>query len=167
MAETFKQYKQRILGYLGQQDPIKVWAATPGKLERRFRGVPRKKLRQRPARGKWSATEIVAHLAEIEIVIGWRLRQVLAKNGTRIQAMDQDRWALVGNYNRRDPQKLLRQFRAVREANLDMLKVGGRRRWKNYGLHEERGRETIAEQLRLYAGHDLNHLRQLKELLKR
>jgi hypothetical protein len=154
MAETFKQYKQRIFGYLGKQDPLKVWAATPGKLERLFRGVPRKKLRRRPARGKWSATEIVAHLAEIEIVI-------------RIQAMDQDRWAAVGNYNRRDPRKLLRQFRAVREANLDMLKVAGRKRWKNYGLHEERGRETVAEQLRLYAGHDLNHLRQLKGLLKR
>jgi hypothetical protein len=81
--------------------------------------------------------------------------------------MDQDRWAAVGNYNRRDPRKLLRQFRAVREANLDMLKVAGRKRWKNYGLHEERGRETVAEQLRLYAGHDLNHLRQLKGLLKR
>jgi hypothetical protein len=167
MAETFQQYKKRIVGYLGKQDPLKVWWATPKKLERLIRGVPRKKLERRPAPGKWSAVEILAHLAEVEIVIGWRLRSVLARNRVRIQAMDQDRWAESGNYRRRDPRQSIALFRAVRESNLRLLRSAPRRKWKHYGIHEERGKESVADQVRLYAGHDLNHLRQLKALLRR
>jgi len=167
MAETFKQYKQRVLGYLGKQDPLKVWRATPGRLARLIRGVPASKLRRRPAPGKWSVAEILAHLSESEIVIGYRLRNVLATNRVRVQAMNEKAWAQSGNYARRDPRQSLELFRSVRKSNLALMKSAPRRRWEHYGHHEERGKESIADMLRLYAGHDLNHRQQIERILKK
>jgi hypothetical protein len=167
MAETFKQYKRRILGYLGKQDPLKVWRATPNRLTRLIRGLPGSRLRRRPAPGKWSVTEILAHLSEIEIVIGYRLRNVLATNRVRIQAMNEKAWADSGKYARRDPRRSLALFRTLRASNLALMNSVPRSKWKNYGHHEERGKETIADMLRLYAGHDLNHRQQIERILRR
>lgn len=168
MAETFKQYKQRIFSYVGKQDPLKVQAATPAKLERLFRGVPRKRLVHRPARGKWSPAEIAAHLADTELVMGWRLRQMLASPGARIQAFDQDRWAKALNYARRDPRDSVAAFKVLRTSNLALLRSIPRKKWNLfYGMHEERGKESVGVLAQLYAGHDLNHLQQLQRALKR
>ena len=72
MAETFEEYRNRILGYLGDRDPIRVQRATPARLHRLIRGVPSRVLARRPAPGKWSIVEIVAHLADAELAMGWR-----------------------------------------------------------------------------------------------
>jgi len=167
MAETFKQYKQRVLGYLGKRDPLRIMQATPNRLARLIRGVPASKLRRRPAPGKWSVAEILAHVSEIEMVIGYRLRNVLATNRVRIQAMNENTWAESGNYARRDPRRSLELFRALRASNLGLMKSVPRRKWKHYGYHEERGKESIADMLCLYAGHDLNHRQQIERILKK
>lgn len=165
MAESMQQYVKRVLGYLGKQHPLKVQQATAGRLARLVRGVPRKKLLRRPAPGKWAAGEILAHLADTELVFGYRCRAMLARNGMRIQAFDQEVWARTAKYARLDPRKSLERFRVLRESNLALLKSLPRRKWSSYGVHEERGRETIARTVRLYAGHDLNHLQQISRIL--
>ena len=167
MAETFKQYKQRVLGYLGKKDSLRIMQATPNRLARLLRGVPAGKLRRRPASGKWSVAEILAHVSEIEIVIGYRLRNVLATNRVRIQAMNENAWAESGNYARRDPRRSLELFRALRASNLGLMTSVPRRKWKHYGYHEERGKESVADMLRLYAGHDVNHRQQIERILKK
>ena len=75
MKETPQEYTRRILGHVEGQDPLKVEARTAMKLERLINGVPASKLRKRPAPGKWSVAEILAHLADSEIVRGWRMRR--------------------------------------------------------------------------------------------
>lgn len=168
MAETFKQYLQRLNGYLGKRDPLQVQQATPRRLARLLRGVPQKKLRRRPARGKWSAAEIVAHLSDTEIAMAWRLRQMLGSPGVRLEAFDQDDWARALKSSRKDARTSLALFKTMRESNLTVLRSVPRRKWKScYGMHAERGRETVAAVVRLYAGHDLNHLGQIERLLKR
>ena len=164
--ETGRQYTRRILKNLGKDDPMKVLAATPRKLERLLDGLSRAKAKKRPGKGKWSIAEIVAHLAEAELVIGYRMRLMAGSNGTRIQVMDQDAWVKGGNYNDRPAQMSLEHFRSLRKANLDFLRVIPRSRWNNFGRHPERGRETIRRTTQLYAGHDLNHLKQI-EAIKR
>src|ERR1039458_5219921 len=77
MNETAQQYTQRILAHTQDQDPLKVQAATPKRLDRLVKGVTTAKLRKRPAPEKWSVAEILAHLADVEIVIGWRMRSIL------------------------------------------------------------------------------------------
>ena len=165
MKETPQEYIQRILGQLEGQDPLKVQAGTPKKLERLIKGVPASRLRKRPAPGKWSAGEILAHLADCEIVTGWRMRQILGAPGTPLQAFDQDGWAAAGHYEKRDARKSLEQFRAAREGNLALLKTLTPEQWKHHGMHAERGVETIAQIVRMMAGHDLNHLGQVERIV--
>jgi uncharacterized damage-inducible protein DinB len=165
MQETVEQYKQRMMGYLGNQNPWKVQAATAGKIERLVKKAPRAKLAKRPAPGKWSVAEILAHLADTEIVAGWWMRSILGAPGTAIAAFDQDKWAEAENYAKRDPKMSLRVFQILREANLSLLKSLQPEQWKQFGVHAERGEESIERILQMMAGHDLNHLRQIEAIL--
>jgi hypothetical protein len=165
MKETPQEYIKRMLGNAEGLDPLKVEAGTPKKLERLIKGVPAAKLRKRPAPGKWSVAEILAHLADSEMVRGWRMRQILGAPGTPIQAFDQDAWAAAGHYEKRDARKSLEQFRVAREANLALLKSLTPEQWKHHGMHAERGVETIEQVTCMMAGHDLNHLGQVERIV--
>jgi hypothetical protein len=153
------------MGKLTGQEPLKVQAATPKKIERLIKGASTAKLRKRPAPGKWSVAEIVAHLADAEIVIGWRVRCILAAPGTPIQAYDQDAWAEAGQYAKRNPHATLPQLRAAREANLALYKSLTAEQWKRFGMHSERGQESVEQIARMIAGHDVNHLQQIERIL--
>ena len=78
MNETVQNYVDRILGYTQGQEPLKVQAATASALARLVKGVSPAKLRKRSAPEQWSVVEILAHLADSEIVCGWRLRAIQA-----------------------------------------------------------------------------------------
>jgi len=164
VQETPQQYVRRILGYVEGKNPFAVQTSTPRRIERMLRGLTGAQLRRRPAPGKWSIGEIVAHLAETELVGGYRIRMILSKNGTPIQAFDQDDWAKNSNYARQDPRQSLELFRALREANLRLVRSLRPRKLRRYGIHAERGKESVAKIIRLYAGHDLNHLGQIARL---
>ena len=105
MKETPQEYTVRILANVTGQDPLKVEAGTAKKLDRLIKDVHASKLRRRPAPGKWSVAEILAHLADSEIARSWRIRQILGAPGTVIQAFDQDAWVTAGHYEKRDPRK--------------------------------------------------------------
>lgn len=165
MKETPQQYTQRVVNYLDGKQPLGVQAATAKKIDRLIKGVSPAKLRKRPAPDKWSVSEILAYLADAEIVVGFRMRLILGAPGTPIAAFDQDSWVMSGHYEKRNSQKSLEQFRAVREANLALLKSLTPDQWKYYGMHSERGQETIEHIVRMFAGHDINHLKQIEGIL--
>jgi len=167
MKETPQQYTQRVLGYVEGKKPLAVQAATADKLARLIQGVPVSRLRKRPAPDKWSVSEILAHLADAEIVGGFRMRLILGDPGTPIPAFDQDRWVSSGHYDKRNPRRSVEQFRTLREANLALLKSLTREQWKHHGVHSERGVETIDRIAHMFAGHDLNHLRQIERILRK
>lgn len=167
MKETPQQYTQRIVNYMAGKEPIAVQAATAKKIERLIKGVSSAILRKRPAPDKWSISEILAHLADAEIVGGFRIRFILGAPGSPITAFDQDAWVTSGHYDKRDARKSLEQFRALRQANLALLKSLTPEQWKHYGMHSERGQESIEHIVRMFAGHDLNHLKQIEQILDR
>ena len=70
------------------------------------------------------------------------------------------------DYQRIDARVSLEVFRVLRENNLRMLNSLPRDLWENYGIHSERGKETIAQIVRMYAGHDLNHVAQVEKIVK-
>lgn len=164
MSETPEQYTQRILGHVGGKDPLAVQRDTPGKLAKLVRGLKPAQLRRPPAPGKWSIAEIAAHLAEAELVVGFRLRMMLNKPGVTIQAFDQNVWAATSNYAKQDVKQSLAMFRALREANLRLLRAQPSENLERWGMHEERGKETVAHTVRMIAGHDLNHLGQIEAI---
>jgi hypothetical protein len=165
MKETSQQYLGRILGNLRKASPMAVQAATPKRLERLIRGVPAARLSKRPAPDKWSVGEILAHMAEAEMAGSYRMRSALGESGTPILAFDQDKWAAAGRYSKRQPKHSLATFRALREENLRLLRSLKPAEWRRYGMHQERGRETIERMARMFAGHDLNHIRQIESIL--
>jgi hypothetical protein len=166
MQETVQEYTQRLLSYSEGKDPLRSQQAAPIKLTALLKGKTGKQLTRRPAPDKWSVAEIVAHLADAELAIAWRLRQVLTNNAIPIQPYDQDLWAKTFNYARRDPRQSLANFHTLRQANIALLKSVPRKLWENYGVHAERGNESVNHMVKMVAGHDLNHLRQVEAILK-
>ena len=167
MKETVQEYIQRIQGKIAGKDPLRVQAATPKRLAAVMRRASPAKLRKRPAPDKWSVAEILAHLADAEVVTSWRYRSILGSPGTPIQAYDQDAWATAGHYAKRDARRSLEQFRAFREANLALLKSLTPEQWKHCGMHAERGEESVERVTLMMAGHDINHLEQIEAILGR
>ena len=165
MNETPQQYTHRILGYTDGKQALAVQAATAGKLEILIDGVSVDRLRRRPAPDQWSVSEILAHLADGEIVGGYRLRVILGSPGAPIAAFDQDNWVTSGHYDKRDPLKSLEQFRVLREGNLALLESLEPVQWRHYGVHSERGEESIEHLVHMFAGHDINHLQQIERIL--
>ena len=167
MSETPEQYTRRILGYMEGKEPLAALATTAKKLDRLITGVSTARLRKRPVPEKWSVSEIVAHLGDAEIVGGFRMRLILGSPGTPIVASDQDKWVTSGHYDKRDPWKSLEQFRVLREGNLALLESLEPEQWKHYGVHSERGQESIEHIVRMFAGQDINHLQQIQQILAR
>jgi hypothetical protein len=165
MQETAQQYSQRILGYVEGQDAIKVQRATAAKLKKLIHGLTPKELKWQSGPGKWSIGEVVAHLADAEIVGSWRMRSIIGDSGTTIQPFDQDAWVAVFQYGKRDAKQSVEVFRVLRENNLTMLKGIPPEAWEFYGMHLERGKETIAHVVRMFAGHDTNHLLQIERIV--
>lgn len=165
MKETPQEYTQRILKLIEGKNPLRMQSTTSKKLQRLVKRAPASKLRKRPAPHQWSIAEILAHLADTEIVVGWRIRSILAAPGTSIQAFDQDAWAAAGNYRKRDPRNSLGLFSALRQANLALLKSLSPAQRKHFGLHAERGEESLERIALMIAGHDLNHLSQIERIL--
>jgi hypothetical protein len=163
--ETPSEYTRRILGYVEGEDPLAVLKTTAQRLRTIVLNTPASVLRRQPAPGRWSPAQIITHLADAEVVASYRLRMIIAHDGVDIQAFDQNEWATNLAYEAADPEESVELFDVTRRANLSLLRRVDPRRHDNHGMHSERGRETVKHLIRLYAGHDLNHLGQLERIL--
>ena len=166
MQETPQQYTARISGHVQGKDPMQVQQETAKKLQKLIKPLTKKQLITRPEPNKWSIAEILAHLADAELVGSWRYRSIIGNNGVTVQAFDQDVWATTLDYAKQDPKVSLETYRLLRENNLRMLKALPKHLWENYGMHQERGKESISHLVAMFAGHDLNHLAQIENIAK-
>ncbi len=165
MKETPQEYTQRVLGYIEGKEPMDVLAATPKKLARLVKDLPKKRMARRSAEGRWSVTEVLAHLADTEMVYGYRIRLILEGGGAPIQGIDQDAWARFSDYPEQKPERSLEAFRINRERLLWLLKRLPEESWEQFGMHSERGRETVRRTVELLAGHDVAHMKQIRRQL--
>jgi hypothetical protein len=116
-----------------------------------------------PAPGKWSATEIVCHLADCEIAFAFRLRQTLAVDDHVIQPFDQEKWAVI--YPGFAVAPALASFDALRKWNLLLIREALPAHAGKTVTHPERGKMTFETIVETMAGHDLNHLAQIERLV--
>lgn len=165
-SETVDEYKARIHRYLAGADPLVLQARAPEVLAALVDGLSAEHLGQRPAPGKWSIREIVAHLADDELVGAYRIRLILSAPGTAIQAFDQDVWARTGRYSTREVIDSLALYRILRSMNVKLLHTLTAQEWDMFGVHAERGIESLRDIAMYFAGHDINHFRQI-ELIRR
>jgi len=115
-----------------------------------------------PGPGKWSIRQIVAHLADSEMVAGMRLRRIIAEDHPRLEAYDQNAWTSNLDYTRRKTSQALETFRRIRAENHDLLKDLPPQAFEREGIHSERGPMTLKLLLQLIAEHAENHAAQLR-----
>jgi hypothetical protein len=158
-------YQQRLDAYTEGKDFLAMQRETIVLLAAFIEKAPPAKLNMRPAPDKWSVIEIVAHLAEDELTSSWRYRQMLQNPGITLAGFDQDLWAELGDYSAWEPHEGWEMFRLLREANLRMLAQLSPEQWECFGMHAERGRITVKHLARHMAGHDRNHIDQIRKIL--
>jgi uncharacterized damage-inducible protein DinB len=142
------------------RDAAKVIAETPVRLGLILDGLSTAEIEMRPAEGKWSVREIIAHLADCEIAWGWRLRHVLGEEHAVIQPFEQDAWAKV--YDAYSFDAAWACFKGVRAWNVAFVAaLSEADRRKGY-THPERGEERLWTLVEIMAGHDLHHLAGMK-----
>jgi hypothetical protein len=159
---TDGSYRSRILGLLGERNPLESMEASAKRVEAAARKLGDAGLSRSYGPGKWTGKQILAHLADAELAIGFRTRQVLAQDNHTIQPFDEAAWAR--RYENVDAEAALAAFLAERRWNLALFRKLGAADLSREAVHPERGPETLDTIIRLLAGHDWNHLAQLESL---
>ena len=150
--------------FLDGRPVMEILAETPGAISSLLEKIGPGRAFEAPAPGKWSAGEIVAHLADCELVFGFRLRQTLAEENPTVQPFDQDKWAAT--YKGVEPGVAFAAFEAFRRWNLRLLETTFPDAAERKVTHPERGEMTFRTIVETIAGHDLNHRRQLEGIAK-
>ncbi|HEU5337446.1 MAG TPA: DinB family protein [Terriglobales bacterium] len=165
MTENAEQYRSRLAGYVEGKDAVAVQRESPRAIAQLIEHVPPEALKRPPAPGKWSATQIIMHLAEDELVSSWRYRQMLEYDDAQLAGFDQDLWASLGDYASCEPAEALQLFRLLREANLRMFTRLTPEQWQRCGTHSERGKLTVRDLCLHMAAHDINHIEQIRRIV--
>jgi hypothetical protein len=131
---------------------------------RHLDGFPKALLTAHPIPGKWSAAEIVHHLADSETTSALRLRRLLVEEHPLIQGYDQDAYAARLNYNHRDISPALDAFRSARATTAQLFDSMSDADWRREGTHSESGSYTAEDWLTIYAAHAHNHASQIGRL---
>lgn len=148
--------------HLGDSDAMEVFTTTPDRIRRLTSGLGSSVCNRSPAPGKWSVREIVAHLADCEIVFAFRLRQTLSQKHPTIQPFDQGIWA--ERYAIYDLPLATTLFTAARRWNIKLVQGTSSAERKLPITHPERGSMTLWTIVETMAGHDVNHLNQIERL---
>lgn len=162
--EERSQYARAVLDLVGGSDPMTVLRQTPSAAEAAVAGLLPEQLRRPEAPGKWSIAQVLQHLADSDLVWGWRMRLILAQDRPPLTGYDQDLWADRLHYEDADPGEALETLRVLRRGNLGLLARATPQDRQRVGVHSERGDESVEYLCGLYAGHDLLHLRQLDRI---
>ena len=148
--------------FLVGQPVDSILASTEDAIAECLKAIGPNRINLPPAPGKWSAAEIVCHLADSEIVFAFRLRQTLAEDGPTIEPFDQDKWA--ARYSGVPATEALAAFSALRKWNLRLIRDALPGAAGRTMTHPERGTMTFQTIVETMAGHDLNHLGQLRRI---
>ena len=158
-------YAESLYALLGDREPLEVQAELVARLAERTCGLDDAALRRPEAPGKWSVIEVVQHLADTELAYGYRIRMILTHDAWPMELFDREGWARELRYAAAPLAGALDQLRALRAANLRLYRSLDAAQLARTGIHAERGPESIATCIRLLAGHDLAHRRQIDRIL--
>ena len=157
-------YIAALLSLLGDRDPIETMTALPGQLVKLTEDLTDDALRTPEAEGKWSVLDTVQHLADSELVLGFRMRMALAHDEPELQGFDQHLWSVKLRYRERTIAAALEEFGSLRAGNLRLAAMLGPEELERFGWHSERGRESVRRMLELAGGHGIAHIRQIERI---
>lgn len=162
--ETSNAYVQAVTELVGSREPFEILRSTPQTLSDMLATTPRASRVRPEAPGKWSLSAVIHHLADTELVWGYRLRRVLTEDRPTLEGFDQDVWADRLGYEDADVEESLLLFTTLRRANLRLAQRTGPEDLARTVSHVERGETTLAALFVHQAGHDVLHLRQMERI---
>ncbi len=148
---------------LGDRDPLAVLAETQEKVPAIAQKLGPEGLKRTYGPGKWTAAQVLTHLADAEIAFGFRVRQIVAEPEIPIQPFDETKWA--AHYDRADGAQAAQTFKALRGFNLALFRQLTKQELERTSKHPDRGPEKAITVIRILAGHTLNHLAQLEKIV--
>ena len=138
---------------------------SPKQVAAAVSGLPDKVLRYKPAPDKWCILEILGHLADVEIVYAYRLRQMLADNKPVIAPMDQNDWAQNLGYMQTPPAEMVALYGLNRHANLRLLRRLKPGDLEKSAFHPETQKNvSVGELVERMGTHGASHLQQVDRL---
>lgn len=142
---------------LGDRDPLEAMAETPGRIHALVSRMTDADLARSYAPGKWTAAQLLVHLAQAELALTTRLRMALSQDGYVAQPFDQDRWLAREADTAAAP--ALGAYIALRQMNEQLFRrLSQADRAKTF-QHPEYGELTVEWLLQMIAGHERHHLR--------
>ncbi len=155
-------YVRHMLALVGDRDPVALLEAGPGRLAQAVDGLGEADARRQPEPGAWSVLQTLRHVADSEIVYGYRLRLIVASDRPAIPGYDQDAWSDRLNYHHGTVADALADHADARRATVRWLRALDDDQWQRVGVHSERGDEGVRQIATLLAAHDLAHAGQIE-----
>ncbi len=118
----------------------------------------------RPGPDAWGVRQLAAHLADSEVVAGWRFRRLIADRNPTLEAFDEKLWAANLAYDRRDHTGNLASFLRLREENSQILALLPPEAFERAGTHVERGRVTLRDMVMINVIHAEHHAEQIRRV---
>lgn len=162
--ETGAAYTRALLDLLGERDAVEVLEELIPSLHQLAAGLTPAQVASPERPGKWSIVEVAFHLADAELVFGFRMRMALAHEQPPLIGIDQDRWSERLRYRDGTLEDAVDQLGALRRAHLRLIRRLTDADLARVGLHAERGPESVGHMIRMMAGHDLAHRNQIARI---
>jgi uncharacterized damage-inducible protein DinB len=151
---------------LGGAPVLASLAAGPRRIARAVTRGRGRQLRRRPGSREWSVVEVLAHLLDGEVALGFRIRKLAAEPGAAIVPWDQEKWTPGLRHRRADPRTILAAFTTLRADTIALVRRLTPAQRRASGRHPEYGRLRIDQLLHHWAEHDLIHLEQIRSTLQ-
>ena len=143
---------------------LQLFRRGPDILEAAITGIPEDESRFVPAPGKWTIRQITRHLADTEIVVGMRLRQMIAEDRPQMARFDQDAWANALGYNDYDLAESAALFRVLRNDMSTVLEVLPSAAFDRVGLLPDGGTSTLGDWVLRFGRHVEKHAGQIRRI---
>ncbi len=160
-VSELEQYQHELLAQIEGQDPVEVLRQTLRHVTDLVNGVSTERLRRAPAPGEWSPAQVVAHLADTDLVYGVRVRMIVTQDRPTLVGFDQDAWTDRFGGLDANARETIERWRANRLSTLRLFESLTPAEWERVGRHTERGEQSVRTIAGLMAGHDRAHVGQI------
>ncbi len=159
-------YVKRMLDIVGERDPLVLLSQFGESLRTAVSGMAANRVNVPEGPKMWSVLDVLRHCADTEIVSSYRARMILAHDTPVIEGLDQDLWLSHIQYGDATVDDYVELISVLRRMNMKVYSNLDSKALHRFGIHSERGPESMGRMLKMMAGHDEVHIKQIARIRK-